>query len=174
MFRPQDVPSVDDIVAALEASLQCLDEGVIAGIPRLILCETVYDVAATVATGRPDILVRLHHVSVPWDFTRHSIQWFVTSARHMNGCVVLEVPLIDTLDPENNDPYNMVPFMEERPVMVWPRFAIQEPIDSLPDGQLCMIPDQQLGWMCQRTGHIYANLEAVIADAGLLPSKGGA
>jgi hypothetical protein len=171
MFRPQDVPSVDDIVAALEASLQCLDEGVVTGIPRLILCETMYDV---VATGRPDILVRLHHVNVPWDFTRHSIQWFVTSARRMNGCVVLEVPLIDTVDPDNNDPYNMVPFIEERPVMVWPRFATQQPIEALPPGTVCMIPDQQLGWLCQYTGHIYANLEALIADAGLLPAKEGA
>lgn len=169
--RPHDIPDIDDIIAALEASIQVLDEGVVTGIPRLILCETMYDV---VATGRPDILIRLHHVNVPWDFTRHSIQWFVASARRMNGCVVLEVPLIDTVDPENNDPHNMVPFIEERPVMVWPRFAIHQPIEALPPDTICMYPDHQLGWLCQRTGHVYANLEAVMADAGLLPSKEGA
>jgi hypothetical protein len=168
MFRPQDIPSVDDIVAALYASIQVLGEGVIAGIPRLLLCEATYAIHRDV---HEDMLIRIHHVSVPWDFTRHSIQWFVTSARQMNGCVVLEVPLIDTEDPENNDPYDMVPFMEERPVMVWPRFAIQQPIEAIPAGQTCMYPDPQLGWLCQRTGHVYANLEAVLADAGLLPPK---
>jgi hypothetical protein len=68
----------------------------------------------------------------------------------------------------------MVEFLTERPVMVWPRFAIQQPIEALPPGTVCMYPDQQLGWLCQRTGHVYANLEAVMADAGLLPSKEGA